>query len=137
MSISHRKADHIQLCIDGDVEFKGKTTLFEQVELIHDALPELRIQDIDLRTTFAGKELSAPLIIAAMTGGVDRAEQINNDLASIADELGIGFAFGSQRPLLPDGIVDGYLVRNTATNVLLLGNIGLVQAVQSTVEDIE
>lgn len=127
-SISARKADHIDLCTDGDVGFLQKTTLFEAVELLHDALPELAVSEIDTTTAFAGKSLRAPLVIAAMTGGVDRAEAINRDLASVAEELGVGFGFGSQRPLLTRGISAGYLVRDVAPNALLLGNIGVVQA---------
>jgi len=129
--ISARKADHIDLCIDGDVGFRRKSNLIEEVELIHDALPELHVDDIDLTTEFAGKTLRAPLFIAAMTGGVDRAEQINRDLASVAEELGIGFAFGSQRPMLSRGITQGYLVRDVAPSALVLGNIGVVQAAET------
>ena len=125
-------ADHLDLCTDGDVSFRRKTTLFETVELIHNALPELAVSDVDLSTEFAGKTLKAPLVIAAMTGGVDRADAINRDLASIAEELGIGFAFGSQRPLLSKGIKEGYMVRDVAPSALVLGNIGVVQAAQSS-----
>ena len=137
MSISHRKADHIQLCIDGDVGFKTKSTLFEEVDFLHNALPELQVKDIDLTTTFAGQTLKAPVFIAAMTGGVDRADTINRDLASVAQELGIGFAFGSQRPLLTHGITAGYSVRDVAPDIPLLGNLGLVQAVSATTSQIE
>ena len=137
MSISNRKADHIQLCIDGDVGFKGKTTLFEEIDFLHNALPELHVNDIDLQSQFADLPLRAPLFIAAMTGGVKRAERINKDLAEVAEELGIGFAFGSQRPLLTHGIKDGYNVRDVAPNVPLLGNLGLVQAVAASTDDIK
>lgn len=130
-AISARKADHIDLCTDGDVAFRRKTTLFEDVELVHDALPELAVGDVDLSVEFAGKRLRAPLVIAAMTGGVDRAADINRDLAAVAEELGIGFAFGSQRPLLSKGIRAGYEVRDVAPNALVLGNIGIVQAAQT------
>lgn len=129
--ISQRKAEHLDLCIDGEVGFRTKTNLLEEVELVHDALPELALSDIDLRTSLCGRTLRAPLIIAAMTGGVDRAEAINRDLASVAEELGIGFAFGSQRPLLTRGVEAGYRVRDVAPTALVLGNIGLVQAVQT------
>ena len=135
--ISERKADHIQLCIDGDVSFRRKSNLIEDIELIHDALPELAVSDIDLTTQFAGKTLSAPLIIAAMTGGVDKADQINRDLATVAEELGIGFAFGSQRPLLSKGITAGYMVRDIAPNALVLGNIGIVQATETETAALE
>ena len=131
-TISARKADHLDLCATGDVGFQDKTTLLEEVELVHDALPELALADIDLRTEFAGKTLAAPLIIAAMTGGVDRAEAINRDLAGVAEALGIGFAFGSQRPLLTRGIRAGYAVRDVAPTALVLGNIGVVQARQTS-----
>ena len=137
MSISHRKADHIQLCIDGDVGFKGKTTLFDDLDLLHDALPEMHVNDIDLSCSFGGQPLRAPLVIAAMTGGVDRAERINKDLAQVAEELGIGFAFGSQRPLLSHGIKEGYMVRDVAPKVPLFGNIGLVQAVEASTQALE
>ena len=136
MSISNRKADHIDLCINGDVDFKSKTTLFEDVELIHNPLPELHINEIDLATEFAGKKLKAPLIIAAMTGGVERADKINKDLASVAEELGLGFGFGSQRPLL-QGITAGYQVRDVAPTALLLGNIAMVQARDASTEQLE
>ncbi len=133
-AISGRKADHIDLCTDEDVGFQQKTNLFDDVQLVHDALPEIAVADVDLRTRFAGKELQAPLIIAAMTGGVDRATEINRDLAAVAEELGIGFAFGSQRPLLTHGIRHGYEVRDVAPNALVLGNIGVVQAREASTQ---
>ena len=46
--IAARKDDHIQLCVAEDVGFQQKTTLLEEVELIHDALPELSVGDVDL-----------------------------------------------------------------------------------------
>jgi len=131
-AISTRKADHLDLCTDGDVGFRSKTNLFDAIDFVHDALPELAVADIDLSVEFAGKTLRAPVIMAAMTGGVDRAESINRDLATVAEELGIGFAFGSQRPLLTDGIIEGYRVRDVAPSALVLGNIGLVQAREAT-----
>ena len=81
--ISQRKADHIDLCTDGDVGFRAKSTLFEAVELVHNALPELAVSDVDLSVEFAGVTLKAPLVMAAMTGGVDRADVINLSLIHI------------------------------------------------------
>jgi isopentenyl-diphosphate delta-isomerase len=127
-SLLERKDEHLDLAATGDVSFRGRTTLLEQVGLVHDALPELARDEIDLGTTFLGKTLRAPLIIAAMTGGTPRATTVNRELASVAEELGIGFGFGSMRPLLEKGSKDGYFVRDVAPNALLLGNIGVVQA---------
>src|SRR5687768_3553806 len=100
LDISQRKADHIDLCATGDVGFRAKTTLFEEVELVHDALPEITVDEVDTRVTLFGKTLSAPIIIAAMTGGTERAKSINRELAKIADEEGYGFGLGSQRAML-------------------------------------
>jgi isopentenyl-diphosphate Delta-isomerase len=126
-TISGRKADHIELCATGDVGFRSKTTLLEQVELIHDALPELSLEDIDTSVTLLGKKLRVPLFIAAMTGGTERSRQINRELARIAEERGYGFGLGSQRAMLNEAS-STYEVRDVAPTVLLLGNIGAVQA---------
>jgi isopentenyl-diphosphate delta-isomerase len=130
--ISSRKASHLQLCIEEEVGFRNKTTLLEEVELIHNALPELALKDIDCSTSFVGKRLQAPLIIAAMTGGTPQAEAINRALAQAAEVFKVGFGFGSQRPLLLGRSNDGYHVRDVAPTALILGNIGVVQARDTT-----
>lgn len=126
--ISERKAEHLELCATDAVAFRERTTLVEEVGLVHDALPELSLAEIDLGTEFVGRPLRAPLVIAAMTGGAARAEEVNRALASVAEELGLAFGFGSMRPWLEHGIRTGYLVRNEAPTAPLLGNVGVVQA---------
>lgn len=126
--IASRKADHIDLCATGDVGFRQKTTLFEAVELVHDALPELSVDAIDMSTVLLGKRLRAPLVIAAMTGGTERARSINRELARIAEERGYGFGLGSQRAILKGEPRETYEVRDVAPTTLVLGNIGGVQA---------
>lgn len=127
--ISQRKSQHIELCASGNVEFRGKGTLLDQVQLVHDALPERHYDEIDLTTPLFGKVLAAPLFISGMTGGTDEAQIINRDLARAAETLGIGFGLGSQRAMLvrPES-ARTYAVREVAPTTLLLGNIGLVQA---------
>jgi isopentenyl-diphosphate delta-isomerase len=126
--ITARKGDHIALCRDGDVGFDRKTTLFDEVELVHCALPERAWDEVDLDTELVGHRLKAPLVIAAMTGGTPAAEAINRDLAAAAESWGIGFALGSQRPMLLGRSDAGYRVRDVAPSTLILGNIGVVQA---------
>lgn len=135
--ISKRKDQHLDLATRGDVGFHHKTTLFECVELVHDALPELSVEQIDLRVQVLGRELRAPLLLAGMTGGSERARQINLELASIAEELGYGFGLGSQRAMLKDPAqLVTYQVRRVAPSTLVLGNIGAVQAAQMRTADI-
>ncbi|MSQ01065.1 MAG: type 2 isopentenyl-diphosphate Delta-isomerase [Myxococcales bacterium] len=132
--ISARKADHLTLCTDGDVGFVHKTALWDELDFVHDALPELAVDQVDLGVDWLGKRLAVPLVIAAMTGGTERAEAVNRDLAAAAEAHGLGFCFGSQRPLLTRGIEIGYRVRDVAPTALIVGNIGVVQASSVTTE---
>ena len=125
---SRRKADHLELCLHGEVGFRSKTTLLEAVELLHDPLPELGLETVDISTPLLGKRLRAPLVIAAMTGGIERAAELNRELASVAEERGYGFGLGSQRAMLEPGRAESFLVRSHAPHCLLLGNLGGVQA---------
>lgn len=127
--IENRKADHLDLCATDEVAFRQRTTLLECVRLVHQSLPELDFQSVDTRVRLLGKELRAPLLIAAMTGGHERAAEINRSLASIANELGYAFGLGSQRAMQKRPETRWtYQVREHAPDVLLLGNVGVVQA---------
>jgi len=135
--IESRKGDHLTLCATGDVGFRAQGTLLSDVRLVHDALPELSIDEIDTRVRLFGKQLRAPIVIAAMTGGTDEAARVNRELASIAEERGYGFGLGSQRAMMkrPDSAAS-FVVRDVAPTAVVLGNIGGVQAVKSSVEEI-
>lgn len=137
-TLRQRKADHLDLCATGPVGFQQRTTLLEQVELLHNAIPEVSYDDLDLRCVLLGKTLRAPLLIASMSGGTQEAVAFNFDLAEVAEQLGIGLALGSQRGLLvPGRITDGYFLRSKAPSTLLLGNIGGVQAAQLSTQELE
>jgi isopentenyl-diphosphate Delta-isomerase len=136
--ISRRKADHLDLASSGDVGFKRTTTLFECVRLVHDALPDLDFDAIDTGGELLGKRLRAPLLIAAMTGGTERAQRINHELAAIAEQRGCAFGLGSQRAMLKNPAASAsYRVRERAPTTLVLGNIGIVQAAQMKTEQIQ
>lgn len=128
-SIGSRKADHLALCATDEVAFRSQSTLFEQVRLVHDALPDLDSAAIDTRTVLLGKELRAPIVIAAMTGGTEEAARVNRELSAIAEERGYGFGLGSQRAMhVRAETAPTYAVRERAPTTLVLGNIGVVQA---------
>jgi isopentenyl-diphosphate delta-isomerase len=135
--ITSRKDDHLDLATSGDVAFKQTTTLFEQVRFVHDALPELSFDELDTSVEILGKRLRAPILIAGMTGGSDRAERINKELAAIAEERGYAFGLGSQRAMhkLPAKSAT-YAVRGVAPSALLLGNLGIVQAAQMSTAEV-
>jgi isopentenyl-diphosphate delta-isomerase len=120
-----------------DVGFRSARTLLGDVRLVHDALPELDADAVDLSVTVLGKRLRAPLLIAAMTGGTDEAARVNRELASIAEERGYGFGLGSQRAMMKRAEAKAsFQVREVAPTTLVLGNVGGVQAVRSSTEEI-
>ncbi len=128
-SISDRKRSHLELCQDEEVEYAGRTTLLEEVDLVHDALPELAVDEVDVATELLGKRLRAPLLITGMTGGTEEASAINRALAQVAEEHGIAFGLGSQRAMQrAPGLAYTFEVRQHAPSTLVLANLGLVQA---------
>lgn len=127
--ISDRKLEHLLICENYDVEFKDKTTGFEDIELIHNVLPEIDKNEIDLSTSVFGKKLDSPLFITAITGGHPAAKEVNKQLAIAAENNGIALGVGSQRAACehPE-LADTYtVVRENAPDCLLVGNIGAPQ----------
>lgn len=128
-SLSQRKDDHLDIVLDPARATARTDGGWTSVRFEHCALPELALDDIDLRTRFLGKNLQAPLLISSMTGGAARAEAINLHLAEAAQQLGIAMGVGSQRVSLCEGFDQGltHALRRHAPDVLLLANLGAVQ----------
>ncbi len=123
-----RKWEHILACVWEDVEAEI-SPMFEDVRIIHRALPELDISDVDTSVEVFGKRISFPLIIAGMTGGHPKTGEINRRLAIIARKLNIGLGVGSQRAGVEDPDVRWTfeIVREEYPDGLVLANIGLPQ----------
>ena len=126
-----RKADHIRICLDEKAQAKKATSGFEDIQLIHRALPEVDKAKINLQTTFLGKKFSAPIIVGAMTGGTEQAIQINESIAEAVEKLGLGMGLGSQRAAIEDKTLEiTYRVaREKAPHAFLIANVGGVQLV--------
>lgn len=129
MKTSERKLDHIEICLSKDVEstYSG----FEDVMLIHKAIPEIDYDEIDTSLYFFGKRLSAPFIIASITGGHEKAIEINKNLAIAVENLGLGMGVGSQRAGMEGGNIESFtIVREYAENAFIYANIGLPQIIK-------
>ncbi len=125
---SQRKFDHLRICLEEDVSFKGVTTGLEDYCLVHQALPEMSFSEIDLSMSLWGKTLRAPLFVSAMTGGTESARFINRNLARAAQMVGLAMSVGSQRAALDNGrLASTYQVRDVAPDVFLFANLGAVQ----------
>lgn len=126
---SRRKDEHLELCATAEVAPKENSALFECVRLVHCAMPELAVSELDLSTRFLGKTLKAPILVSGMTGGTERAAQVNRELATVAEQFGVAFGLGSQRAMSehPE-LSESFQVRKVAPSTVVLGNVGLGQA---------
>lgn len=138
--MASRKRRHIDVCLNGEVNYVGVTTGLERYRLPYNALTQTSLGDIDLSAEFLGARLRAPVLIGAMTGGAELSATINRNLAAAAQRLGLGMMLGSQRIMLDsargDRAAASFAVRDVAPDVLLLGNIGLAQLTKAAVPDI-
>lgn len=124
----NRKADHLRICLEEDVQFHSNTNGLERYRFTHCCLPELDRNEIDLTTTFLGKHLGAPLLISSMTGGTELAGMINHRLAEVAQHYKIAMGVGSQRVAVEKPQLAGtFAVRSRAPDILLFANLGAVQ----------
>lgn len=127
--IESRKEDHVDICLNKDV--KGHHNYWDDIKLIHQALPEIDFKDIDTSAKVLGKKLSLPLVISAITGGYPNAEMINRNLAIAAANFGIGLGLGSQRAGLEDPNLEStYSIVKEFDIPLIIGNVGAPQLVK-------
>jgi isopentenyl-diphosphate delta-isomerase len=124
---SSRKADHIRINLEEDVK-SGLTSGLEHYHFVHQALPDLNLEDIDLSIEVFKRVLRAPILISSMTGGTEEAGDINRTLAEAAQETGIAMGLGSQRAAIenPD-LSSTFQVRQYAPDALLFANLGAIQ----------
>jgi len=99
---------------------------FSDVQILHEALPELAIDEIDITCKFLGRKVDAPIIINAMTGGGGQAGAINAVLARVAADAGVVMAIGSQTVALNNpGEAESFkIVRQENPQGVILANVG-------------
>lgn len=129
MSIKQRKADHIRINLEEDVQFPTLTTGLEEYRFVHQALPELDLEEVDTHVTLFGKRVAAPILVSSMTGGTTQAHTINKNLAEAAQARGLAMGLGSQRAGIErgDDTASTFRVREVAPDILLFANLGAVQ----------
>lgn len=126
---SSRKQQHVEIVVSKNVAFRGKSSGFERWDLVHNALPELDLEEVDASTELLGKRLRLPLLITGMTGGYAGAEKINRSLARLCAERGLAMGVGSQRQALEDTRFRRTysVVREEAPDIVVIGNIGAAE----------
>jgi isopentenyl-diphosphate Delta-isomerase len=134
--IEERKDSHIKISKEKDVQYKDVDG-WEDIQLVHNALPECNLESVDCSCEFLKKSLASPIMISAMTGGTALGKEINLKLAEAANEKKVAFALGSCRAILKnEGTLDTFRVRQVATEIPLIANIGGVQLKEYTDEQI-
>jgi isopentenyl-diphosphate delta-isomerase len=128
MEITNRKKDHIEICLNQNVQFDKFSAGFDAFHFSHQALPDISLDEIDLSISLLGKKLNAPLFVSSMTGGPEQGKEINRNLAAACQNLNLAMGMGSQRIIfeVPESLAT-FQVRDIAPDILLFGNIGAVQ----------
>lgn len=121
-----RKQDHIELAFDSATLPELNDTRFNYEPVLSGHLEKLNPFE------FLGKILKVPFWVSSMTGGTDRAEQINKNLAITAGKYGFGMGLGSCRSLLSsDKHLKDFKVRKHLGDELpLYANLGIAQIEQ-------
>jgi isopentenyl-diphosphate delta-isomerase len=126
-----RKQDHLQYSLSPESQTELASGL-DRVELIHDSLPELNLDEISIQTSFLDSELKTPFFVSGMTAGHDHANLINERIATMASERGWIMGIGSQRRELQDDYQDQALQKLAICfpKLKLISNLGLAQLIE-------
>jgi isopentenyl-diphosphate Delta-isomerase len=126
--INRRKADHIKINLEQDVR-SGLTSGLERYRFVHEALPEVDLDLVDITLTLFGKNMNAPILISSMTGGTVEAKKLNQRLAEAAQEMHLAMGVGSQRAAFenPNLKETFSIARKVAPDILLFANLGAIQ----------
>ena len=130
----NRKDEHI----DHAFAQKIKMNDFDLVDFVHQSIPTISYEDVDLRTKMFGKLFDYPVYINAMTGGTKKASEINKKLAMIANHFNIPFALGSLSNAIKGIELESYtIVRKHCPNCFIIANIGADKNVETAKKAIE
>ncbi|MCE5330136.1 type 2 isopentenyl-diphosphate Delta-isomerase [bacterium] len=123
-----RKKEHLNLSLSHEFSYNSINSGLDDYYFIHNALPEISLDEIDTTITVFGKKLDLPLMISPMVGGIDEAGKINKDLAKAASIAKIAMGVGSQRVAINDkNLKETFKVREIAPDIVLFANLGAVQ----------
>jgi len=124
-----RKKEHVDIVMEKNVSHSYN--YWDDFLLVHDALPEIDLNEIDTSINIFRKRLNAPIIIAGMTGGFEQAGEINERLAKAAEKYGVAMGVGSQRAGLQDEKLEKtYSVVKNYDIPLRIANIGAPQLLE-------
>lgn len=133
-----RKQDHIKFALMSANQASEMNGL-DRLQLMHDALPDLDFNDLDLVSRRFGKKVTKPFLVSSMTAGHKDAPLINRNLVSACAQTGWIMGVGSQRRELSDdkAAFEWQPIRRDFPKVGLLSNIGIAQVISTPVAKIQ
>ena len=76
--VQQRKIEHVSVALGQDVSAPQKAN-WNDVQFVHQALPEVDLDRIDTSVSFLGRNLRYPLFISSLTGGHADVTTINRN----------------------------------------------------------
>src|SRR6266581_8012973 len=128
--VRQRKIEHVNIALEQGISVPQRAN-WHDIQFVHQALPEVNLDEIDTSATFLGRTLRYPLFISSLTGGHPDVTSINRNLARAAEEYGLALGVGSQRAAIVNPEMAGsYAVtREHAPHAFLIANIGAPQLI--------
>lgn len=128
--VKQRKIEHVNIALGQDISVAQRAN-WNDIQFVHQALPEVDLDEIDTSVSFLGHKLRYPLFISSLTGGHDDVISINRNLARAAEHYGLALGVGSQRAGIvnPDVISSYAITREHAPTACLIANIGAPQLI--------
>lgn len=136
--------DHLRWSLDERVQTSSLSDL-DQIELVHEALPEINFEEISLNSSVSSSSSSSssvssrqqlpwqvPFFVSSMTAGHEGSAQINEALAGLSERHHILVGVGSQRKELGNlqASQEWRSLRKKFPGAILAGNLGLSQLIQ-------
>lgn len=133
----NRKRDHIRLSLDGENQALGLSG-FENIQLIHEALPDFNFEDISIQTQTLGMDFESPFFVSSMTAGHHDGQRINEVLLKACQKTGWRFGVGSlRRHLFDKSEFDKWRTLYGAHDVFVMANLGVAQIITTPVNVIQ
>ena len=128
--VEQRKIEHVSIALGQDVSAQQRAN-WNDIQFVHQALPEVDLDEIDTSVTFLGHTLRYPIFMSSLTGGHPDVISINRNLARAAEQYGLALGVGSQRAAIvnPDVASSYAVTRENAPNAFLIANIGAPQLI--------
>ena len=128
--VKQRKIEHVRIALEQDVSVPQQAN-WHNVQLVHQALPEVDLDDVDTSVLFLGHVLRYPIFVSSLTGGHPDVTHINQNLARAAEQYGLALGVGSQRAAIvnPDLAATYAITRDSAPHAFLIANIGAPQLI--------